>query len=176
MKVLKRILIGVAILIALPLLIALFAENDYYVKREIVVNKPKTEVFSFVKNLRNQERYNKWVMMDPKMKKGYRGIDGQVGFVYTWDGEIAGKGEQEIKSLTDGERVDMQLRFKRPFESVATSSFVTKAVSANQTKISWDMNGRSPYPLNLMNLFIDRVLGDDITTGLNNLKSVLEQR
>jgi len=37
------------------------------------------------------------------------------------------------------------------------------------------MHGRSPYPLNIMNLCIPGVLGKDLETGLNKLKAVLEK-
>jgi hypothetical protein len=37
------------------------------------------------------------------------------------------------------------------------------------------MNGRSPYPLNIMNLFIPGMLGKDMLASLTTLKSVLER-
>ncbi len=48
-------------------------------------------------------------MTDPAMKKEFRGIDGNVGFVYGWDSENkrAGNGEQEITNITEGERMDV---------------------------------------------------------------------
>ncbi len=36
------------------------------------------------------------------------------------------------------------------------------------------MKGKSKYPMNLMNLFIDKMLGKDLTTSLSNLKNILE--
>jgi hypothetical protein len=50
------------------------------------------------------------------MKKEFRGTDGTDGFVYAWDGnKNAGSGEQEIKRITDGDRIDLEIRFARPF-------------------------------------------------------------
>jgi hypothetical protein len=37
------------------------------------------------------------------------------------------------------------------------------------------MNGSNPYPLNLMHLFMDNMLGKDLETGLVTLKNVLEK-
>lgn len=95
MKILKRILIAVAVLLALPLLVALFVEKDYLVEREIVVNKPKEEVFNYIKYLKNQDSYSKWASIDLGMKKTYSGTDGTVGFVSGWDStnDEVGKGE-----------------------------------------------------------------------------------
>jgi uncharacterized membrane protein len=177
MKTLKRVLIVIAILIAIPLILALFVKKQYTVQREVTINKPKQDVFNYVRHLKNQDNYNKWVQMDPYMKKQFRGTDGEVGFVYAWDGnDKAGKGEQEIKSIKEGERVDVEVRFVKPFESVATAPIVTEAVSENQTKVKWAMNGKSPYPLNFMNLFIDNMLGKDMETSLASLKNNLEKK
>lgn len=176
MKILKIVLLVIAILIAIPLITALFVKKEYTVEREVTINKPKQEVFDYVKYLKNQDNYSKWVRMDPNMKKDFRGTDGTVGFVYAWNGnKDAGKGEQEIKNITEGERVDVEVRFEKPFEGIATAPIITQAVSENQTKVKWGMKGKSKYPMNFMNLFMDGMLGKDLETSLTTLKSILEK-
>lgn len=177
MKILKVVLFVVLVLIAIPLVIALFVKNEYSVTREVTINKPKQLVFDYIKHLKNQDNYSKWVRTDPNMKKQFKGTDGTVGFVYAWDGNNqAGKGEQEIKSITDGERVDVEVRFEKPMENIARTPFTTQALSANQTKVKWGMEGRNSYPLNFMNLFMDNMLGKDLETSLVSLKGVLENQ
>jgi hypothetical protein len=176
MKIFGIILLVVAIIIIIPLVIALFVKNEYSIKREIVINQPKPEVFNYVRHLKNQEKYSVWVMLDPNMKKEYRGNDGSVGFVYAWNGnKQAGEGEQEIKSITEGEKIDVEVRFKRPFENVAYTPIITEAVSDAKTKVIWGMNGSNKYPMNFMNLFMDSMLGKDLDKSLNNLKNILER-
>ncbi|HVD97632.1 MAG TPA: SRPBCC family protein [Cytophagaceae bacterium] len=177
MKIFKRILIVVAVLIALPFVMALFTKSEYTVERSIVVNKPRQEVFNYVKLLRNGERYNKWMKMDPNMKKQFTGEDGTLGFVYAWEGnDKAGAGEQEIKTIIEGQRVNSEIRFKRPFEGVATTFVTTDSVSATQTKVTWGVAGKQKYPLNLMNLFIEKGLGDDMSESLGVLKADVEKQ
>jgi hypothetical protein len=176
MKILKRIVLILIIIVAIPLVIALFVKKEYTVEREIIINKPQREVFDYVRFLKNQDNYNKWTRMDPNMKKDFRGIDGTVGFVYAWDGNSdAGQGEQEIKDIRDGVSVDVELRFKRPFESTASAPFVTSALSPGQTSLKWGMKGKNPYPLNFMNLFMDKILGKDLESSLDTLKLILEK-
>ena len=176
MKTFKKILIVIAVIIALPFIIALFIKNEYEIKREIIINKPKQQVFDYVKHLKNQDYYNKWVQRDPKMKKDFRGNDGTVGFVYAWNSDTdAGEGEQEIKDLKDGEKIDIEIRFKRPMESIAKTPIMTESVWENQTKVTWGMQGKSSYPLNFMNLFMDSMLGKDLETSLTSLKGILEK-
>lgn len=180
MKILKTILIAVGILIAVPLIVAIFVKKDYEVEREITIDKPKEEVFDYVKFLKNQDNYSKWATMDPDMKKTYRGTDGIVGFVSAWesDNKDVGKGEQEIKKITDGERIDFELRFFEPFESTEPAYMTTESVSENQTKVKWGFSGHMDYPMNIMMLFMDfeKMIGDDLDTGLKNLKAVLEAK
>jgi len=180
MKILKRILIAIGIIIAIPLIIALFTKKEYAVERQITINKPKQEVFDYLKLLKNQDNYSKWAMMDPNMKKEFRGTDGTVGFVSAWDSQDknVGKGEQEIKKITEGERLDFELRFLEPFEATDNAFMTTTAVNENQTNVVWGFNGKMAYPMNFMLLLMDMetMLGGDLQTGLDNLKVVLEKQ
>ncbi|MBL0145939.1 MAG: SRPBCC family protein [Chitinophagaceae bacterium] len=178
MKILKRILFFVIAIVAIALITALFVSKDMKAEREIVINKPKAEVFNYIKSLKNQDNYSKWSRMDPNMKKTYTGTDGTVGFVSAWDGnKDVGKGEQEIKKITEGERVDFELRFIKPWESKANAFMTTTAVNDSTTKVVWGFDSKMAYPMNLMKLFMDmdKAIGDDFATGLTNLKANLEK-
>lgn len=175
MKILKRIGLGIVSLIVLLLVVALFIKKEYRVEREVIVNKSNNDAFSYIKYAKNQDNYNKWVQADPNAKKEFRGTDGTVGFVYAWDGNNdIGKGEQKIENIEEGKRIDFSLHFVKPMESKADSWIVTEAISDQETKIKWGMHGRSPYPLNLVNIFVPSILGKDLDASLSNLKSILE--
>ena len=60
MKILKIILLVIAILIVIPLVVALFVAKEYAVERYVEINKPKSEVFDYVKYLKNQDNFSKW--------------------------------------------------------------------------------------------------------------------
>ena len=177
MKMLVRFLKLIGVVMVLLLLAALFIRNEYTVEREIIIGRPKGLVFDYLRHLKNQDHYNKFVMADPHMKKAFRGTDGAPGFIYAWEGnDKAGKGEQEIKRLEDGQRIDIEIRFEKPFKSVANVPLVTETVSLNKTRVKWAMQGRTPYPMNFMNLFIDRMLGKELESSLSMLKTILEKQ
>jgi hypothetical protein len=117
MSLLLAISSGVFSLVLLLLIIAAFVKRKYSVVLEISINKTKSEVFNYLKFLKNQDNFSKWATMDPNMKQEYRGTDGTVGFVSAWESEDrnVGKGEQEIRKIVDGERIDFELRFIKPF-------------------------------------------------------------
>jgi hypothetical protein len=179
MKVIKWILIVLVVIIGVPLIIAAFAKKEYKVEREVVINKPKAEVFEYVKYLKNQDNYSKWAKMDLNMRKTYKGTDGTVVFVSAWDSDNkdVGKGEQEIKGIKDGERIDYELRFIEPFASTSNAVMTLETVNPVQTKVKWGFNGNMAYPLNFMMVVMDieKAVGDDLQTGLNNLKGILEK-
>lgn len=179
MKILKWIFLVILVLVAIPLLLALFVKKDYSLEREIVINRPSMEVYNYIKLLKNQDEYSKWAKMDPNMKKDYEGIDGTVGFTSKWDSEDGnvGKGEQEIVKMNEGKRIDYQIRFIKPFASVAPSYLITEPVGENQTKVKWGFSGSMPYPMNFMRVFMDipGMIGNDLDTGLANLKKKLEK-
>lgn len=176
MKILKRILL-VLLIIAIPLIIGMFLSKDFSIEREVTVNKPKQQVFDYIKYLKNQDHYSKWNMIDPAMKKTYSGTDGTVGFKSSWDSEDenVGKGDQAIAGIREGERMDFGLQFYRPWKSKATAYMTTEALGENMTKVKWGYVGKVPYTMTLF-VNMDKGLGDALQEGLNNLKNVLEKQ
>ena len=177
MKILKYIGIALVAIIALVLITAAVVKKEYTIERSIVINKPKSEVFPFVNSLKNQNGYSYWAAQDPNMKIEYRGGngDGTVGFTSAWNSETMGVGEQEIKSVTEGEKIDLELRFKEPMEATAQTFMATTDESDNTTKVTWGMSSAMPYPFNIMLLFgMEKSLNDQIDYGLANMKKQVE--
>jgi uncharacterized protein YndB with AHSA1/START domain len=178
MKILRPLLTVLAAIIVLLLVIAAFVPKDYAVVREVDINRPKNEVFTYLKYLRNHDQFSVWAQMDPAMKKEYRGTDGTAGFVSAWDSQKdeVGKGEQEITSVTENERINYELRFIKPFESTCNAYMTTESTSEITTRVKWGFSGHMNYPMNVMMLFMnmEKMVGNDLETGLNNLKTVME--
>lgn len=173
MKFLKYTLFTLAGLIILLLVVALFVPKTFHAEGTTVINKPNAEVFDFVKYVKNQEQYGVWFRMDPDIQKSYEGTDGTVGFRYTWKSKEVGNGAQVITKIEEGKRIDMDLFFqdsKEPSKSFIT----TEAVADNQTKVRWVIDGKMPYPFNLMSLCYD--MNKDFEQGVLNLKEVMEKR
>src|ERR1700749_5272990 len=98
------------ILIAIPviLLIALFSRKGIQTSASIDINKPQQQVFDYLALLKNQEHFNAWLMIDPKMKKEFTGAEGQPGFVYAWESKNKkdGKGSQKIIKTAPPEQIE----------------------------------------------------------------------
>ncbi|HEY6915180.1 MAG TPA: SRPBCC family protein [Paludibacter sp.] len=176
LKIAGLVLLGIIIL---ALIAGLFINGKYAVEREITINKPKQEVYDYVKYLKNQNNYSVWAKTDPAMKKEFTGEDGTVGFISAWDSQNpdVGKGEQKIIKISDGERIDYEIHFIKPFESTDYAYMTTEAVSDSQTRVKWGFNGEMKYPMNLMLLFMnmEKMLAPDLENGLSSLKGIMEK-
>lgn len=177
-NILLNMLLGLAAFIALILVLGLFMKKDYSVMRSIVINRPNQVVFDYIKLLRNQDNFSKWASMDPNMKKDFRGTDGTVGAVSAWEGnKKVGQGEQEIMKIEEGKRIEYDLRFIKPFRSQADVYLTTQPTGDNQTEVTWGFSSRMNYPFNILLkvMNMEKMLGNDFSTGLNNLKTILEK-
>lgn len=60
MKIIKKILLGLLALIVLLLVVALFVPKEFKSERQIIINKPRQEVFDYLKYVKNQNNFGVW--------------------------------------------------------------------------------------------------------------------
>lgn len=176
LKIIGLVVVGIIVLL---LLVGLLMNGKYAVEREVTINKPKQQVFDYVKYLKNQNQFSVWAKIDPGMKTEFRGEDATVGFVSAWDSQNpkAGKGEQKILKIDDGNRIDYELHFIKPFESTDYAFMEFKSVNDSVTNVKWAFHGEMKFPMKLMLLAMnmEKMLAPDLQNGLNNLKAIMEK-
>lgn len=163
----------------LLLLIVLYqlAPARYEVSRAIDIDRPTTEVFTYLKSLRNQDAWSPWGKRDPNMKQTFTGTDGTVGAVNAWEGnKEVGMGEQEITRIEEGKRIETQLRFLKPWKS-QSDAYLEVSPEGSGTRVTWGFKGENVFPWRIMMLFMnmDKMIGKDFEEGLASLKTILEQ-
>jgi hypothetical protein len=178
MTIFINILLVIAAIIVIFLIIALLVKKDFTLEKQVVINRPKADVFNYLKLIKNQEYYSVWVMKDTNIKIVYTGTDGTVGFTSSWtsNDKNVGIGEQQIIQMNDGESMEVEIRFKKPFEAINYAHTTVTAISTAQTKVSNLFYGKSKFPMNVMNLFMDKLVGKDMQQNMENLKKNLEQQ
>ena len=151
--------------------------KDMIIEKNVSVNKNINEVFNFLKQTKNQDRFSVWNMKDPNMKRDYSGTDGTKGFVYSWDSKDknVGAGSQEIKNISEGNRIDYELRFIRPMQNTAASSFVLDKIDENNTSVTWTFQSPTKFPMSLFAPIFKNMLGKQLNQSLQNLKALLEK-
>jgi len=169
------IVLGFLILL---ILLAIIAPKSFHLERSVVVEKPISEVFPYLKSVKNQNDWSPWKKKDPDMKQEFFGEDGTVGFISRWVGnKDVGEGEQEIKRIVENEQIDTELRFFKPWKSKSDAFLKVKEINSNNTEVIWGFSGNNKVPFNIMMLFfsMDKTVGKDFEEGLNDLKQVLEK-
>jgi Polyketide cyclase / dehydrase and lipid transport len=176
MVILLTILGVIAGIIILLLLVALFTKKDFMLEKKVIINRSTQDVFNYLKLIKNQEKYSVWVMKDPNIKIVYTGIDGTVGFTSSWESndKNVGIGEQEIKKI-NGDSMEVEIRFKKPFEATNYALTTVTIMGDSETKVTQVFYGKSKFPMNLMNLMMDKMVGGDMQKNLENLKNNLEK-
>ena len=164
-------------IVLLIILLILVAPLDFTMERQVIINKSKDVVFPYLKLLKNQDYWSAWNLKDPNMKQELKGTDGTVGAINAWESKNknVGIGSQEIKKITEGERIDMELRFKEPMEVVHQAYFIVKSNAQNQTTVSWGFKGKTKRPMNVMFPLMKGMILKEFDQGLNNLKNILEK-
>jgi len=166
-------------LVGIVLFLTLIAPKSYDVKRSVEIARPTSEVFEYIKYLKNNDTWSPWARKDPNMEKKFTGTDGEVGAISYWNGnKDVGEGEQEITKIIPGERIEGELRFLKPWKSTSDCYLDVEKGTNNGTKVSWGFKGNNKFPMNIMMLFMsmDKMVGKDFEEGLASLKTQLESK
>lgn len=176
MKTLKYIGIGLAALIVLLLVVALFVPKDFKYEKSIAINAPIDSVWKNVNSLTALDKWSPWNDHDPVMKKELTGLDGTIGAKQSWESDIVGSGSQTIANVEKPTLFETNLDFLKPQESHG-KAYVKLMAHGAETKAIWGMNGNMPYPFNIMNLFMnmEKNMGKDWDNGLSKLKNLSEK-
>lgn len=135
---------------ALFVFLAAIAPKSYNINRNISINKSVSEIFPYLKHIKNQEDWSPWKTKDPDMQQSYVGIDGDVGFIARWEGnKKVGSGEQELTKIVENERIESKLRFFKPWKSQSNSYITVDPIELEKTAVTWGFSGVSMVPANI---------------------------
>jgi hypothetical protein len=174
---LKKIAIGVVVLILIVLGLAAVQPDSFRVQRTIAIKAAPEKIQPLISDFHNWPAWSPWEKLDPAMKRTYSGAPKDQGAVYAWEGDDkVGAGRMAITGVAQPTKVDIKLDFLKPFESHCLTEF-TLEPKGELTTVTWTMSGPSNFMTKLMGLAVsmDKMIGKDFETGLANLKAVAEK-
>jgi uncharacterized protein YndB with AHSA1/START domain len=174
---LKTVAIGIAVLIAAILVFAATKPDTFRVQRSATIKAPPEKIFAILNDFQRWETWSPWEEKDPAMKRTFSVVTGGKGAVYSWEGnKDVGQGRMEIADSVPPSRLAIKLDFLKPFEAHNMVEF-TLAPQGDATNVTWAMQGRSPYFVKIIHVFVDMdtLVGKDFEAGLANLKAVAEK-
>lgn len=172
----KKILLGLGLIIAAIAAAAAVQPSHFHVERSIVVDAPAANVFAELNDLHHWEAWSPWAKLDPNATSSYEGPESGVGAIMRWDGNMdVGKGSMTITESAQDERVKLRLDFEKPMAGTNTSEF-RLTPSGTGTMVNWSIEGENHFIAKVMSLFMncDEMIGGYFEQGLQNLKQVAQ--
>jgi len=170
-----KILIGLAVLIALLVIIISTRPADFSVTRSAVIPAPPATVFAQVNDLHKWEGWSPWAKLDPNSKSTFKGPAAGTGSSMAWAGNNeVGEGKMTITESQPNERVGLQLEFIKPFQATNAVEFTFKPEDGG-TLVTWSMNGKNNFMSKAVGLVMDceKMCGDQFEQGFANMKKVV---
>ena len=171
------IAVGLAIAIAVVLIVAARKPATFSVARTIDVKAPPEKIFALINDFHQWVSWSPYENKDPAMKRSYSGAESGTGAIYGWEGNSnVGAGRMEILDASVPSKILIKLDFFKPFEGHNTAEF-TMLPQDDATHLSWVMRGPAPFISKLMQVFmnLDHMVGKDFEIGLANLKKLTEK-
>lgn len=177
MKILRIAGIALGAIIALLLILAAVEPGKTVIERATVINKPVSEVFAYVADLKNFDQWNYWYEFEPTAKITVSAQSIGVGAVYSWEGapDKTGTGTTTITQVDPEKYIAQKIVFKVPFEGESMAGYRFEAAEGG-TKITYWYEADAPYPVGRLTamFMIKGMLGDAYEKSLANLKKKLE--
>lgn len=170
MKALKISGFVLAGILALFLILGLFAPKHAYVVRSTEIAASPETVFAALNDLRTWELWSPWQERDSTIKNVYSEPTTGKGAYFTWTSENSGNGKLTILDVMPNDSLSTQLEFEG---MGASFSGFRLEPTANGTRVSWDMASDFTYPFNAMMLFMDFEgnIAKDYDRGLELLRA-----
>ncbi len=175
MKFLKVLGIIIVVLAVIIVVGGMFLPKTYTVSRSTVINASDSVVYKNIADFNEFYKWNPWAKMEPTAKTKVSGPVAAADHLYEWEGKETGQGYMKVKSVEPNKMVDIELKFIKPFESLADTRFdIVPEGTAN--KVTWTMSGENNLMGKWMGVFMsmDKMIGKDFEDGLKFLKEKSE--
>jgi len=174
----KRILLGTAAFLAIFAIYVNSRPGTFRYERSGVINAKADKIFPYLNNFKLGGQWSPYEKIDLGMKKTYSGPDSGVGAKMEFDGnKDVGSGRLEILKSTHNSQVELELEMLKPFQG-KNHIVYTLTPEGHGTRFTWTMSGEGGFLSKLMSVLIDcdKMVGDQFSKGIENLKTVMEAK
>jgi uncharacterized protein YndB with AHSA1/START domain len=176
--VLKKILIGLSVVIVGFVVLVATRPSDFRVTRSMTMAAPPEAVFAQVNDFHNWNAWSPWAKLDPTAKNSFEGPALGQGAGFRWDGnKDVGAGAMTILESVPSSLIRIKLEFLKPFKATDTAEFTFTPQDAG-TLVTWSMYGKNNFMAKAVGLFMDcdTMVGGMFEKGLTNMKAIVENR
>jgi ribosome-associated toxin RatA of RatAB toxin-antitoxin module len=172
----KKILIGLALVIAIFLVVVAMQPAEFRVERKALVAAPPEITFDQVNDFKNWPSWSPWAKLDPSMESSLSEVSAGTGATYAWKGnKKVGEGRMTITESRPAEYLAINLEFLKPFKATNLTEFTFKPIHGG-TMVVWSMSGKNNFISKAVCMFMDmdKMVGGDFEKGLADIKKNAE--
>lgn len=175
MVIIKRMLLGIVVLLALFFAVGFLLPKDVRVERSVEIGASPQAVFGMVNDFQRFNRWQPWAQIDPTTRYVYEGPATGAGARMKWysDHPEVGDGMQEIVVSAPYSLVRMSLDFGA--RGMAFADYLIDPADGGSV-LTWTLEtnmGGNPL-MGYVGLMMDSMVGPAYEQGLANLKEILE--
>lgn len=139
----------------------------YAVIKERLIPASSHQLLSYIADFNHWGSWSPWACLDPATI-----VNCQNNYL-EWESKFTGVGNMKLISHTH-DQVNIELNFIKPFKSQAKVTFKLDEVSANETKVSWQMESKLPLFLCFFKKLFQVMIGRDFERGLTRLEYMVK--
>jgi hypothetical protein len=174
MKILKNLLIALAVIVVVAGIVLYFLPKEFTVSNSIEINRPAGMVYAQISDYNKWGTWDPWMKMDPDAKVTIEGTPGTAGQKMSWQGKKSGVGNITVVSAGFNDFIYSDLEMVKPVKSSGKDMLKLEA-EGDKTKITWTNRGGLPFPGGrIFGLFVNKMYGKAQTDGLQALKTAVE--
>lgn len=152
--------------------------DAFLISRSITIQASPEKIYPYLSDFEKGQQWSPYEQKDPAMKRKFSGAKSGKGSIYHFEGNNeVGTGKLEILEANAPSNVVLQLDMLKPFEASNTIIY-TITPKENGSEVTWAMEGTRPFFAKVIcTLFNgEKMVGDAMETGLNNLKALTEKQ
>ncbi len=176
MKILKIVIIAIAVILGLLIVVGLFLPSTMSVEKSIVIETPANVPYSQITNLMNMPKWDPWSKLDTTMETVYEGPIAGVGAKRSWKSkdEQVGSGSMTITKDEPFSYIETDLDFGD--QGIATSYYKFETAEKGKCKVTWGFNSEIDIPIfgGYLCLMMEPMIEKEYVKGLESLKKLSE--
>ncbi len=174
MKLILKLLGGLAALVLLLVVVAFFLPQTYRTERSVVINAKPETVYAQLADLKAWKNWSAWHERDPAMKLSYSEKPTGIGAWSAWESKTEGNGKMTFTAVEPAKKVTYTLEFP-DMNMVSTGSLELQPASGGVRAVWVTAGDLGMNPMNRwFGLFLDKMIGPDFEKGLAKLKGLAE--
>lgn len=168
----KKLVIIFSAVVALNLIVCAFLPSTFSFQRSIEISAKQDVVFGQVASFRNWRTWSPW--NDSTLAITYAGPETHVGAEMLWSNDGGkNKGSNKIVEFKPYDYLKIETVI-RPDAQPLFMDFFFEEIKPNTCKVVWKQSGNLTFFERPFGLFMEKIMGKDVTLGLEKLKASAE--